>query len=227
MDNKKKYFVNGNSLIQNEFEYRKNLLQSLEQIQVINNKTKVYEELNFIRKTNDSILYSYIWHFTETPKKLEKEINSKRKLIGKPFPLKNVVTINNKKIHLDSLKGKPTLINLWFCNCSPCLEEIPILNEIRDKYIDKCNFIAITYDDKQKVQNIISKKNYRFNHIVENTQLTTKLGFNSYPVNIFLDKNGIIKQIEGGIPYFENDRGELTLSNGNEFITILEKLITE
>jgi thiol-disulfide isomerase/thioredoxin len=104
---------------------------------------------------------------------------------------------------------------------------MPILNKIKKQFGDKCNYVAITFDPKDKVQKILSKVNFDFTQIVNNKQLTKKMGFNSYPSNIFLDKNGIVRQIEGGVSYVQNEQGELTIGTGEEFVKIIEKYIGE
>jgi thiol-disulfide isomerase/thioredoxin len=64
---------------------------------------------------------------------------------------------------LNSLKGKPTLIN-WFTNCAPCIEEIPVLNKIMNDNKDRFNFVAITFDDKEKVSKLLKRK-FDFTHM--------------------------------------------------------------
>jgi thiol-disulfide isomerase/thioredoxin len=125
---------------------------------------------------------------------------------------------------LNSLKGKPTLINLWFTNCAPCIEEIPVLNKIMNDNKDRFNFVAITFDDKEKVSKLLLKRKFDFTHIV-NSLNSLKNYFEGYPVNIFLDENGIIREITGNVPVIENEKGEQTMSDGKEFIAILEKYI--
>jgi thiol-disulfide isomerase/thioredoxin len=57
-----------------------------------------------------------------------------------------------------NLKGKPTLINLWFTNCATCIEEIPVLNKIMNH--NKTDLIvAITLMTKKKLANYYSKEN--------------------------------------------------------------------
>ena len=52
----------------------------------------------------------------------------------------------------DQLIGKPTMINFWFTRCAPCIDEMPVLNKIKEKYKDDFNFIAITYEKKEDVE---------------------------------------------------------------------------
>jgi thiol-disulfide isomerase/thioredoxin len=133
-------------------------------------------------------------------------------------------TLDGKQISLNDLKGKPTLVNLWFTSCAPCIEEMPVLNEIKTKYGEKFNFLSITFDSEIMVKKFLEKHKFEFAHIVNSKKLTEKLGFEGYPVNLFLDKNGIVKIIEGNVNYKLVD-GKLKIGDGMEFIQILEKLL--
>lgn len=185
---------------------------------------QIVEDINELYKRNDSIVYSYTWHFTHTPKKTIKEIARKKEIIGKEYPIENEITLSGKQISLNDIKGKPTLINLWFTSCAPCIEEMPVLNDLKAKYGEKFNFLSITMDSETKVRKLLEKHKFDFEQIVNSIKLTTKLGFNGYPVNLFLDKNGIVKIIEGNVNYTFVD-GELKMGDGMEFIQILEKLL--
>jgi thiol-disulfide isomerase/thioredoxin len=208
---------------QQKYEQQKNTF--LEKVQQNMKSMQIVDELNELYNRNDSIVYNYLWHVTDTPKKKIKEIDRKKAIIGKEYPIKNETTLDGKQISLNDLKGKPTLINLWFTSCSPCIEEMPVLNELKSKYGEKFNFLAITYESESKVKTLLEKHKFEFTHIVNSKKLTTKLGFNGYPINLFLDKNGVVKIIEGNVPIYENEVGEITMSDGIEFIQILEKLL--
>lgn len=223
----KKYYINDNKIIQNEIEYKKNKNESLKRLESVVAGMKLFEEFELKYQNNDSLVYSYLWHFTENPLATEKEIKRKKALIGKVYPFEKEQTIEGKSITLNDLRGKPTLINLWFTNCSPCIEEIPILNKIMNDNKDRFNFVAITFDKKEKVAKLLLKRNFDFTQIVNSTKLTKKLGFEGYPVNIFLDENGIIKEITSNVPIIENEKGEQVMSDGKEFVKILEKYLVK
>ena len=219
-----KYYMNklGNVIDQQKYDQQKN--NSLEKIQKNMKSMQIVADLNELYSRNDSIVYSYAWHFTDTPKKTIKEIERKKAIIGKEYPIESETTLDGKQISLNELNGKPTLINLWFTSCAPCIEEMPVLNELKSKYGEKFNFLSITMDSESKVKKLLEKHKFEFTHIVNSKKLTTKLGFNGYPVNLFLDKNGVVKIIEGNVNYTFVD-GELKMGDGMEFIQILEKLL--
>ena len=197
---------------------------SLEKLNKKRVTMQIIEDLNELYSRNDSIVYSYKWNFTDNPKKTIEEINKKKELIGKVYPIENEITLDGKEISLNNLKGKPTLINLWFTSCAPCIEEMPVLNELKKKFSGKFNFLSITMDSESKVKKFLETHLFDFEHIVNSKKLTTNLGFNGYPINLILDKNGVIKIIEGNVNY-KVVNGELIIGDGMELIQILEKLL--
>lgn len=118
---------------------------------------------------------------------------------GKELPEFKLVTINGDILNSNSLKGKPTLINFWFDSCAPCIEEMPILNEIRSNLID-VNFIAITFQDKNQVSKFLERKEFNFIHLIEARDYINKFGLFGYPKSLILDKNLVIVGIEKMIP---------------------------
>jgi cytochrome c biogenesis protein CcmG/thiol:disulfide interchange protein DsbE len=219
-----KYYLNKSGKINDQQNYDLLKNSTLEKIQKNMKSMQIIEDLNELYSRNDSIVYSYAWHFTDSPKKTIKEIERKKAIIGKEYPIENETTLDGKQISLNDLKGKPTLVNLWFTGCAPCIEEMPVLNELKSKYGEKFNFLSITFDSESKVKKFLEKHKFEFAHIVNSKKLTEKLGFEGYPVNLFLDKNGIVKIIEGNVNYKLVD-GKPKMGDGMEFIQILEKLL--
>jgi cytochrome c biogenesis protein CcmG/thiol:disulfide interchange protein DsbE len=142
----------------------------------------------------------------------------------KEFPKFDLNTLTGGKFGLEKLKGKPTLINFWFTKCAPCIDEMPVLNKIKEKYKNDFNFIAITYEKKDDVEKFLKKHPFDFKHLINAKYFTDELGIKAYPMNLFLDKNGILKYVKGGIPYESKEGEEVKMGEGNEIIEIIEKL---
>lgn len=117
--------------------------------------------------------------------------------LGTHFPIENFQDKNGKNFNSNYLKGKNTLINLWFTNCSPCLTEIPTLNNLK-KSVTGANFIAITPDPFDKVNSFLTKRNYDFLQITDaKDQLQSYLTIQRFPMSLIIDKQGNIKEIIG------------------------------
>jgi thiol-disulfide isomerase/thioredoxin len=219
-----KYYINkiGKIIDQQNYDLLKNT--SLEKLNKKRVSMQIIEDLNELYSRNDSIVYTYKWNFTDNPKRTIEEINKKKELIGKVYPIENEITLEGKVINLNNLKGKPTLINLWFTSCAPCIEEMPVLNELKKKFSEKFNFLSITMDSESKVKKFLIAHPFDFEHIVNSKKLTTNLGFSGYPINVILDKNSIVKTIERTVNYSVVN-GNLIIGDGMEFIKILEKLL--
>ncbi len=224
----KKYMKNENGQIIDSLTYSKLKDEYVEKIKNIfkTDKIKVNENLNEFKKTKDSLIYTFKWDAKVEKSTIDlaqsKDYNS---YLGKEFPLTNLKTLDNTEISLNDLKGKPTLINFWFTSCKPCIEEMPILNSIKEQFKDKVNFIAITFEPNEKVIAFLNKHRFNFKQITNARKFTDSLQMKSFPVNIFLDKNGVIQNINGGIPYILNDADEMKMGNGDEFIKIIKELL--
>lgn len=191
---------------------------------VSNNEMFVTIRIDETIKVGDSIIHQAKFDIRDK-KSFENFINNPfEKLKNKEFPDFELMTINGENFSSKVLNGKPTLINFWFTNCAPCIAEMPALNKIYEQYRNEINFIAITFETKEKVDKFLKKHSFDFKHLVNAKEFTDELRILTYPMNIFLDDKGLLKYVKGGIPFETNENGEVKIGEGNEIIQILEKL---
>ena len=106
-------------------------------------------------------------------------------------------TIAGDSIQIGGKQDKPTLVNLWFVECRGCIAEIPALNRLREKYVDKVNFVAMTFENKRSVLSFLKKKEFNCKHITTANDYIKQIAAKPYPENIFIGRDGHIKYIEG------------------------------
>lgn len=193
-------------------------------------KIEIEDNFKEIRRTRDSIIYSYNWETKINGSKIKISSSIKPyELIGKEFPLPILSTVDGKKISITDLKGKPTLVNFWFTTCKPCIEEMSVLNEIQRQFKDSVNFVAITFEPTEKVIAFLKNKEFSFIQIANAELFTESMKITAYPANIFLDKNGIIRKKEAGIPYIykinDDKQPKMGMGDGKAFIDALRKLL--
>jgi thiol-disulfide isomerase/thioredoxin len=55
--------------------------------------------------------------------------------------------LRGKPISLDTMRGKPTVVNVWGAWCGPCQKEAPVLVDAAKTLGDKANFLGIDSRD--------------------------------------------------------------------------------
>jgi thiol-disulfide isomerase/thioredoxin len=140
-----------------------------------------------------------------------------------PFSLKD---LNGKTFYSNELIGKPTLINFWNILCRGCIIEFPQLDKLKEKYKNKVNFISITTDSRDSVKKFLLKKPFSFYHLTDGYDYTFHtLNISGIPINLFIDRNGYIREIKGILPVeFDKKTGTPQATNNLEFDRILDKL---
>jgi peroxiredoxin len=121
-------------------------------------------------------------------------------LAGQPLPDFDFKDIDGKEIRLKDQKGKPMVINFWFAGCVPCLAELPELNALKEKYKNSdVVFLSMTFENRSKVISFLKQHPLSFISIPEVKKYCDYMT-DSYPLTLFVDKNGIISSAEHLMP---------------------------
>ncbi|MES2458681.1 MAG: TlpA disulfide reductase family protein [Bacteroidota bacterium] len=148
-------------------------------------------------------------------------------LLNKPLPEFELTDLNGETISSATLRGRPTLINFWNTLCGPCIAEMPQLSKLKDKYGNQMNFLSVTDDQSKDIDLAGFLKNKGFNYpVLENGgDYKHLLKITALPRNIFLDKDGIVRYIQGNYPV-DLQRNEIPAdSPDNYFTKIVNRLI--
>jgi len=103
--------------------------------------------------------------------------------------------MQGNEVNLESLKGKVVLINFWFTRCQPCIEEIPELNGLVEKYKDNPDvvFLAITHNGKELVDDFLNSHPFDYIVIPDAQSIVDDYIVMGFPTNMVLDKLGDIQ----------------------------------
>jgi len=125
-----------------------------------------------------------------------------RKLIGTHFPIELFQDETGNNFTADFLHDKPTLVNFWFTNCPPCIEEIPDLHKLKKEFGDSVNFIAITFENQKTVEKFLKKHpKFDYNHITDSKKSISELKIKTYPMTFLLNKDGEILNVYGALMF--------------------------
>lgn len=115
--------------------------------------------------------------------------------IGTKAPDWTLVSLNNEIIKLNDIKGKYILIDFFYKGCYPCIQSIPAIQSLHDKYKNK-DLIVIGIDpvddNVSDLSDFLIKKGVTYTILLGNEEITKKYHVKNYPSMYLLDKNGKI-----------------------------------
>ncbi|WP_140937883.1 TlpA family protein disulfide reductase [Sphingobacterium lumbrici] len=125
-----------------------------------------------------------------------KEINNK--LMGKAAPDFTCKTMDGKDISLNSLKGKVVVINFWFTQCRPCVEEIPELNAIANKYKGNTDVVFLGIEvrpetTKEEVEKFLKRVPFVYEIAMGGKDAAALYEAKTFPANFVIDKEGVVR----------------------------------
>jgi cytochrome c biogenesis protein CcmG/thiol:disulfide interchange protein DsbE len=122
-------------------------------------------------------------------------------LVGRPAPafaLKAVGT--GETVDLDSLRGKPVVINFWATWCGPCYEEHPTLVANARNLQPEVQFIGIVFNDTDdKIMRFLAERGSAYPTLLDtNGKTAIAYGVGGVPETFFLNPKGtIVAKFEG------------------------------
>ncbi len=137
-----------------------------------------------------------------TEKEKEKRLSSMPKpneskffTTGKLFGKFKTTDMYGKKVNTSELIGKTVVLNFWFINCPPCRSEIPHLNKLVEKYKENKNivFIAVALDEASEIETFLKNIPFNYQIIDKGRWLASNYSITSYPTNVVIDKEGIVR----------------------------------
>ena len=117
--------------------------------------------------------------------------------IGDQLPdISEKITINPEK---------PLFINFFATWCGPCMQEMPDMNSLYNKYKDKVQFLFVHCGETQQdIELFIKKNNFDFKVFVDSDNtLAQQFNVLSIPLTIITNNNKIIQDIIIGAHTYE------------------------
>ncbi|MDZ4757278.1 MAG: TlpA disulfide reductase family protein [Bacteroidota bacterium] len=114
--------------------------------------------------------------------------------IGGPMPKYKFKDMEGKVYNSDSMRGKVVHVAFWHKACSPCIQEMPVLNGLKSYYANnsKMIFLAPSLDDSLACANFLQRTNYDYHVIPSSRKIAEKWDISSCPRHIVIDKQGKI-----------------------------------
>jgi len=124
--------------------------------------------------------------------------------VGEAAPNFELQNLDGQSISLSSLKGKPVLVNFWAIWCSPCVSEMPYIQEIHEDWSDSgLMVLAINIGDSPPaVEQFLQEHNLSLPVLLDTKKnVAPKYGIRAIPTTFFIDKDGIVRnKVIGAFP---------------------------
>jgi len=114
-------------------------------------------------------------------------------LENKPLPDFDFITIGGQHYTAANTKGKIILIKCWFTTCTPCIQEMPALNQLADSYKAREDvlFLSLAINDKRNLQEFLKKTPFHYETVADKGDyMEEKLHVRGYPTHFIMNREG-------------------------------------
>lgn len=117
-------------------------------------------------------------------------------------------SIDGKKIENSKLKSPIVIYNFWASWCNPCLEEMPSLMSLKNKFTDD-ELLVLAFntdvDDQQiNIKKIVKKLNIKKEFVIiadKNTAIADSFKFSAIPVTIIFNRGKVVHFSNGPMDF--------------------------
>lgn len=137
--------------------------------------------------------------------------------VSGPLPDFNLPTLAGQNLNKASLKGKIVVLNFWATWCAPCLEELPVLDELYQQYKDQgVVMLGVNVDNSDKHDKVRAQVNQlgtSFEHVLDAQRHLLRAsekqlinGNFGMPATLFIDQEGQVHYVHRGYSASDNDQ---------------------
>jgi thiol-disulfide isomerase/thioredoxin len=117
-----------------------------------------------------------------------------------PLPALQLGDLDGRAVDVESLRGQPTVINLWATWCGPCRREMSVLAEAQ-RTMPQVRFVfADQGESAPTVRQFLQAQQLTLQHVLidENLQLSNYYNVRGYPTTLFIDARGRLRDTHMG-----------------------------
>jgi cytochrome c biogenesis protein CcmG, thiol:disulfide interchange protein DsbE len=116
------------------------------------------------------------------------------------LPVVTLDCLGGGELHTGLAPGMPTVVNLWASWCTPCREELPVMQEFADAAAAKVQVVGvISKDGVPQADSFATDAGVSFPGAFDGEgELMAELGLPGLPATYFLDASGAVVHTETG-----------------------------
>jgi cytochrome c biogenesis protein CcmG/thiol:disulfide interchange protein DsbE len=121
--------------------------------------------------------------------------------VGKPAPDFTLPALDGQTVALSNLQSEPVMVNFWATWCSPCVHEMPYIQETYEVWSEEgLVLLAINIGESQsQVHSFMQENRLSFPVLLDgNGEVAEQYGVRGIPTSVFIDSDGVVRNIKTG-----------------------------
>jgi cytochrome c biogenesis protein CcmG, thiol:disulfide interchange protein DsbE len=121
-------------------------------------------------------------------------------VIGHPAPDFTLTTLEGQEFKLSALRGRPVVLNFWATWCPPCRAELPELKSANERYAGQVAIVGVNQaEPAATVAKLVLQLGLAYPiPLDQQGDASRSYGVRSLPTTFFIDRDGVIRQIQNG-----------------------------
>ena len=159
----------------------------------------LYYAMAEIRNNEDTPGYDFFnpdFISTHQLHKPDRNIKTIHPLTGQTAPSIEFTDFDDRKVSSSAFEGKVVLLDFWEVWCAPCLQSMPKVKALSDKYRNKGLLVYGIVNDSSNLagaRQAVTKKGISFPMLVGNANIAAMFHVKSVPLYLVINRAGIIK----------------------------------
>jgi peroxiredoxin len=129
---------------------------------------------------------------------------------GSSAPEFKLRDLQGKSFNSSELKGNMVVLDLWATWCEPCIDDIPMLNRLHEKYSSRgVQVIGIAVESgwAKDIKPHVVKLGVKYNVLVGNDKIVEQYQMIGFPTTYLIGKDGrIVKKYVGTVPDTDKEK---------------------
>lgn len=118
-------------------------------------------------------------------------------------------TLQGEATTLNQQSGKIIVLRFWMIGCASCVEAMPLLSKLQERYADKLSIVAInSINSLDEIQKFTANNAFAYPLLKDDIDISAKrYNVRTVPIMFIIDQNGILKEvIHSEVPWKEAEK---------------------
>jgi peroxiredoxin len=119
-------------------------------------------------------------------------------LVGQPAPPFHLDRLDGSRFDLADRKGKVVVLDFWATWCGPCMQSMPLVEEVIDGYADRnVELLAVNMEEQpDQVKSVVERHKFKVSVAIDSDgAVAAKYAVTAIPQTVVIDRDGNIARL--------------------------------